>query len=87
MADAPHPQYEVTHQNKSTEPDAAGNLTDVWHVHYTSPSGTKSWVKVPAEFYTPRNVHDAIMNEMQSVEQVHALGDGSPPPAHTPPAG
>lgn len=87
MADNPHPQYDITHQVKSVEPDEAGNLKDTWHVHYVTPSGTKSWIKLPADYYTPRNVHNAISEEMAAIEQVHALGDGTVPPAHDgPPA-
>lgn len=87
MTDRPHPQYEITHQSKSTEPDETGALQDTWHVHYETPSGTRSWVKLPATHYTPRNVHEAISNEMRAIEGVHALGDGTVPPAHDgPPA-
>lgn len=82
MADTAHPQYEVLSQSKTVEPDEQGNLKTVWRVHYQSPSGTKSWIDLPAEYYTPRNVHDAIANEMHAIERVHALGNGQPPPPH-----
>lgn len=80
MSDTPHPQYQVLSQSKTVEPDEQGNLQDRWRVHYESPSGTKSYVDIPAAYYTPRNVHDAIVHEMSTVEQVHALGQGPPPP-------
>jgi hypothetical protein len=85
MADTPHPQYEVISQSKTVEPDEQGNLKDQWRVHYQSPSGTKSYVDVPADYYTPRNVHDAIAHEMSTIEAVHGLGQGPPPPAHEAP--
>lgn len=80
MADAPHVQYRVVHQHKSVEPDETGNLRPQWRIHYESPSGTRSYVDLPAEHYTPRNVHDAISQEMSTIEAVNALDGTKPPP-------
>jgi len=64
-------------QEKAAEPDGNGKLHDVWTIHFTTPSGTRTHVKVPATYYTADNVADLMHHEMTHVEGVHAL-EGQP---------
>lgn len=83
MADTPHPQYEVISQRKTTQPDGKGGFHDMWRIHYRTPSGTDSYVDMPATHYTAENVHTAIAHEMKHIEDVHGLGTGHAPPRST----
>ena len=87
MADKPRLTATDIVQEKVIEPDGNGNLHDVFHVHFTTPSGTRTHIKVPASHYTPDGVAQLMHHEMSNVEGVHAL-DGVPlnPPPNTTPA-
>jgi ribosomal protein S6 len=45
-----------------------------WTVHYESPSGTKSYVEIPAHEYSAENVAKAIQAESAEIEKVHDMG-------------
>lgn len=60
-------------QEKDVEPDGKGGLHDVWTIYFTTPSGTDTYVKVPAANYTAKNVAEYIADELHHVEGVHAL--------------
>ena len=79
--EGPHPQYRILHQVKAMESDGRGGFEPHFTVHYETPSGVQSYVKVPAHSYTPRNVHDQIAHELDLIERTHQLGSG-PPPQH-----
>lgn len=83
MADAPHVQYEITHQSVAMEPDGHGNFHKVHTTHFRTANGTESFVKHPHTHYTARNVHDAIQAEVDRIHQVASLGHGPPPPHET----
>lgn len=80
MADTIHPQYEVGTMTKAPEPDGAGGFHDVWTVPYTTASGIKSHVKLPATHLTAANVHSLIAHEHRHITAVQNLGHGAPPP-------
>lgn len=60
-------------QEKTIEPDGNGNFAAVWTITFTTPSGIKTWVKVPAIDYSPDNVAAAIETELMQVEAVQSL--------------
>lgn len=60
-------------QVKQSEPDGNGGFHDVFTVGFTTPSGTRTHVKVPASHYSAQNVAAAIHHEASQVESVHAL--------------
>jgi hypothetical protein len=71
-------------QEKSTEPDGKGGLQDVWTIYFTTPSGTDTFVRVPALQYHKDAVAQYIADELHHVESVHGL-EGVPltaPPAY-----
>lgn len=80
MADNAHPQYAVTGQSFTTEPDGRGGYQKVATVNFVSPSGDHSSVTLPMTHYTARNVHDAITAVVTRMEQVRSLGVNPPPP-------
>lgn len=84
MADRPHPNYVVTGQQMSTEPNDQGGYHQVATVHFRTASGDAAHVKIPLTHYTARNVHDAIQSLSTRMEQVRSLGSGPPPPPENP---
>ena len=74
-------QFEITHQHVATEPDGQGGFSEHYKVHFKTPSGTHSHIKVKREHYTARNVHNLVSTEAHLIEQVHAL-DGLTVPEH-----
>lgn len=81
MTDTPHAQYDIISQEKSAEIGADGQLHDVWKVTYRTPSGTTSYIRIPASEYTAENVAADILHEMSHIEQVHAAGRPGAHPA------
>ena len=81
MADTVHPQYQVTGQQFTTEPNGTGGYQDTATVHFVTASGDANRVRIPMTHYTARNVHDAIAAVANRMEQVRSLGQG-PPPSH-----
>jgi hypothetical protein len=70
-------------QTKSTEADGKGGMQDTWKVHFTTPSGVRTHVKIPATEYSKENAAAAMAHEMNTVEGVQSL-EGQPlPPAAT----
>lgn len=62
-------------QSKQSEPDGNGGFHDVFHIAFTTPSGTRTHVKLPASHYDAANAAAAIHHETRAVESVHALAD------------
>lgn len=74
-------------QTKVSEPDSNGSFHDVWHVHFTTPSGVRTHIKMPDTQRSAENVAAAIHHEATQVEQVQALQDVPiPPPQPAAPA-
>lgn len=84
MADAVHPDYVVTGQQKSTQPDQEGNFNEVWRVTFEANNGVRSYVDMPAEYYTAENVDAAIRAELHNIRHVAILGATPMPAAPAP---
>lgn len=84
MADAPHPQFQVTGQTFTTEPNGQGGYHQVANVHFVTASGDAAHVQVPMTHYTARNVHDAIMAQASRMEAVRNLNGANVPPPENP---
>lgn len=85
MADVPLRHVTDIKQSRETEPDGQGGYHDVYKVAFTTPSGTRTHIKVPHTHYTAPNVAQLMAHELQHVEGVHAL-EGRQLPAVTPAA-
>lgn len=72
--DTPHAQYDIIKQEKTSEITPEGQMADVWKVTYRTPSGTVSYIRIPASEYTAQNVAADILHEMSHIEEVHAAG-------------
>lgn len=54
-----------------------GRARAVWRVRFTSlPSGTEATVEVPIAEYTPARVGELVSAYVDTIEAVHALGQG-----------
>lgn len=84
MTDTPHPQYAVTGQSFTTEPNGSGGYEQTATVHFVTASGDAAHVKLPMTHYTARNVHDAITAQATRMEQVRNLNGVNVPPHENP---
>jgi hypothetical protein len=70
-------------QKRAFEPDDQGQMRDTWTVHFTTPSGVQTHVKIPATHYTAENVARSMRHHMEQTESVSALA-GQPLPSNQP---
>ena len=72
--------FTIVDQQHSDQLDDRGNLTGVWRITFQTPSGIKSYIDLPDQYYTAENVHAWISQKVKQIEQVQAL-TGTPPSA------
>jgi hypothetical protein len=75
MSDTPGLHVTDIKQSKQSEPDGNGGFHDVVHIAFTTPSGSRSHVKIPHSHYSKENAAAAIHHEVSIVESVHDLAD------------
>lgn len=73
MTDKPRMVATDIKQSKSHEPDGNGGYGDFVTTHFTTPSGTRTHVKLPAEYHNAENAAAAMLHEMRNIEDVHGL--------------
>jgi hypothetical protein len=76
MADKPMVPTDIQ-QVHSTEPDGQGGYHKQWTVHFTTPSGVRTNVQIPATEYTKENAAAQMAHEMGHIEAVQSL-EGQP---------
>lgn len=79
------PSLHVTDIQQTVEPQIGpdGKMQDIWTITFTTPSGTRGKVVLPASQYTPENVQAQIAHQVAQIEAVHALeGQHLPAPSY-----
>ena len=72
---AEHVPYKITSQEKTQKFEPNNTFQEVWRVTYEGPENYHSFVDVPATQYNAATVDQLIEQELESVMEVHNLGE------------
>lgn len=68
--------FTILDQQHTEEPNAQGQIEGSWRVDFETPSGVKSFIRIPDAFYSAENVNAEITDRVAEIERVQALGNG-----------
>lgn len=75
----PAQRFEVVSQEHSFRYGTDGTQSGQWTITFKTPSGVTSQIIVPDAAYSKDAVAMAIAHQVQHIEAVHSLTEGTPP--------
>lgn len=68
----PAPPFEIIDQTHEETPSTNGEMVSDWRIDFMTPSGVRSFVRVPDEMYNAQYIHSEIAAKTAEIEKVQA---------------
>jgi hypothetical protein len=71
--------FTIVDQTHTERINDKGALEAIWRITFQTPSGVRSFVDIPDQYYTAQTVHNWVSQKTATIEQVASL-NGAPLP-------
>lgn len=68
----PVPPFTIIDQTHEETPSTDGQMLGEWRIDFQTPSGIRSFVRIPDDLYNARYIHSEIAARAAEIEKVQA---------------